>query len=308
MSKGDYNKIERQDLEEDILSIFNKNKDNFSRELYIEKGKYSRAPIKRIYGTWNKMLKELNLPLNCTRNEVTKEEVIIDALNIFKKFNKLTALIYRQNGKYSQPIVDRIFGSFTNLLKELNFEPNHISKYLTNEEILFELKKLYDKHGMLSTEIIDNEFLSCYATLINKFGNLSNIYQLLDVVPIKTNQSYFKTAGLVINLISEILNEIPIKEWTTFSLKNPDTDSYLYFDAYFPKNNLILEYHGIQHFQFVEYFHNDLEEFNRRQKIDSFKEEWCKKSSINFLMIKYNDPVEKTFLERKVNENKCNTR
>lgn len=60
-----------------------------------------------------------------------------------------------------------------------------------------------------------------------------------------------------------------------------------YFDFYIPQYNLILEYHGIQHYEYNKYFHKDFNEFQYRQKKDIEKKETALKNDFNYISIKY---------------------
>lgn len=60
-----------------------------------------------------------------------------------------------------------------------------------------------------------------------------------------------------------------------------------YFDFYIPQYNLVLEYHGIQHYEYNEYFHKDFNEFQYRQKKDVEKKEAALKNGFNYISIKY---------------------
>ena len=58
------------------------------------------------------------------------------------------------------------------------------------------------------------------------------------------------------------------------------------YDFYLPEQNLIIEYHGIQHYKEIKDFFLPLEE---QQKIDSWKEARAKENGINYLIISYLD-------------------
>lgn len=60
-----------------------------------------------------------------------------------------------------------------------------------------------------------------------------------------------------------------------------------YFDFYIPEYNLILEYNGIQHYYFNEYFHKSLEEFEYRKNKDKIKKETALKNNFNYISISY---------------------
>jgi very-short-patch-repair endonuclease len=50
---------------------------------------------------------------------------------------------------------------------------------------------------------------------------------------------------------------------------------HLYLDFYLPRYRIAFEYDGIQHNEYVEYFHKDEEGFRRAQERDARKEEIC---------------------------------
>ncbi len=69
---------------------------------------------------------------------------------------------------------------------------------------------------------------------------------------------------------------------------NPDTNKKLKFDFYIPEKNIIIEFHGQQHFKSVKWFGGD-KEFLKRKNRDLIKENYCNSKNINFHVIKYND-------------------
>lgn len=60
-----------------------------------------------------------------------------------------------------------------------------------------------------------------------------------------------------------------------------------YFDFYIPDFNLVIEFHGRQHYEFVEHFHKTLENFEYRKNKDKLKEEAALNHGINYLSFKY---------------------
>lgn len=63
------------------------------------------------------------------------------------------------------------------------------------------------------------------------------------------------------------------------------------FDFWVPSLNLFIEYNGKQHYESVEYWGGD-EAFQKRQKYDGIKQQYCQENKINLLIIKYNDNIE----------------
>lgn len=86
------------------------------------------------------------------------------------------------------------------------------------------------------------------------------------------------------NFISNWLDEHNINYETQKYFKDWDIGIH-YFDFYLPTLNLIIEYHGQQHYSFNPYFHHTLENFNYRLEKDKTKKENCLKYGINYVSI-----------------------
>lgn len=81
---------------------------------------------------------------------------------------------------------------------------------------------------------------------------------------------------------------------------NPELTNYLYVDGYFPENNLAVEYDGQQHYEFVKFFHENEENFERRKMLDKHKEKILKELNINLIRIRYDDPINIDFIKEKI--------
>lgn len=73
------------------------------------------------------------------------------------------------------------------------------------------------------------------------------------------------------------------------------------YDFYLPDLNMIIEYHGIQHYEFVPFFHKTHEQMLNRRKRDYEKKMFCLKNNILYIEISYQDDI------KKVLNNICNT-
>ncbi len=71
---------------------------------------------------------------------------------------------------------------------------------------------------------------------------------------------------------------------------NPKSGKKLLFDFYIPDKNLIIEFHGLQHFQEIKWFGGKLE-FEKRLFRDSVKENYCDNNKIKLCVIKYNQVI-----------------
>lgn len=88
------------------------------------------------------------------------------------------------------------------------------------------------------------------------------------------------------------LNNINFEQQKTFSTCIfPNTHKLAKFDFYLLDYNLLIEYDGIQHFQYRENdnFWNTKEEFEKRQYRDNYKNQWAKENNIKLKRIPYYD-------------------
>jgi hypothetical protein len=69
-----------------------------------------------------------------------------------------------------------------------------------------------------------------------------------------------------------------------------DFSKYIEFDFFLPKNNLCIEYDGIQHFKPVNFFGGDIR-FNKIKETDKLKDDYCKENKINMLRISYKEDI-----------------
>lgn len=63
---------------------------------------------------------------------------------------------------------------------------------------------------------------------------------------------------------------------------------FLFFDFFLPKDNLVIEFQGEQHYKSVDWFGGE-EAFQTRKKYDGYKKDWCKENNIILLEISYRD-------------------
>lgn len=81
-----------------------------------------------------------------------------------------------------------------------------------------------------------------------------------------------------------------IREYRLDECFNPKTNKKLPFDFYIPKNNLVIEYQGEQHFKEMGgYFESRNGGLEGRQERDNIKKRYCLDNNYNFLEISYID-------------------
>ena len=94
--------------------------------------------------------------------------------------------------------------------------------------------------------------------------------------------------------IKNYFKKYNIKFKEQYIFKNqPKNIEFCRYDFYLPDINLVIEYHGKQHFIFVNFFHNEFLDFLDRVKRDYDKMKFCKNNNINFLEIHYNQDINK---------------
>ena len=59
------------------------------------------------------------------------------------------------------------------------------------------------------------------------------------------------------------------------------------FDFYLPKENILIEFDGEQHYKFIEFFHGTVEKFKERQQADIEKNNYCIEKEIKLFRIPY---------------------
>lgn len=74
----------------------------------------------------------------------------------------------------------------------------------------------------------------------------------------------------------------------------------LRLDIYCPSLKLAIEFHGRQHFYFVEHFHKTLKGFQESQDRDLRKEELCKEQGIALVVFRYNDNLDEDIVFERI--------
>lgn len=92
-----------------------------------------------------------------------------------------------------------------------------------------------------------------------------------------------KESAIATELKKYILNKYTAKDEYKI-LKNPNTSKWLLYDIYIfggedlTINGVYIEIHGGQHYNFVPYFHKNLERFENGKKLDKLKKNFAKKN------------------------------
>lgn len=100
--------------------------------------------------------------------------------------------------------------------------------------------------------------------------------------------------GLCLGTVSEALGGAEwVSEWQSRKFTNPES-SYMYkFDGFFPAHNLIVEYHGYQHFVWPNAFYPTEESYLSLRRRDAHKRELVAGDpKIKYLEVRFDEPFD----------------
>jgi len=139
---------------------------------------------------------------------------------------------------------------------------------------------------------------------IFKFDKAINGYRLKK----RKNGSYTRYTGLMYHS-----NEISLtKVIEKFYGSNEVVTSYhplwaksakgalLEYDIFIPKKRILIEYNGIQHYQFTPIFHKNRAQLVSQQRRDRRKAKMAIKNGLTLIVFKYNEPLFEDYVIRKI--------
>ncbi len=108
---------------------------------------------------------------------------------------------------------------------------------------------------------------------------------------------------VVMNLFREILCSEYVAE-ESFDWLRSKKGRLMKVDAYFPEFNLVIEYDGEQHYMPVQWYGrkkaNAIEAFERQKKRDLMKNQLILNGGLKLIRIKYDEPVTKIHLRKRL--------
>lgn len=254
---------------------------------FYRKYKCSKATVKRISGglLWNQILIDCGLAPNAfTKSIYSKDDIVFDIISVKNKFSYISAELYRKNGKYSQTIIDSVFGSFGNALESCGFKSKMKAKTMTNQDMVDHGILLLSRLGAINGRLITKYSDFSSTTVLARFGSLENYYSLIGYNGNNHNTS--PSAVYVFNKIAEILNEQPVFE-VSFNNCIGVGGKPLRYDAYYKTHNLLVEFNGHQHYIYSKKYHNNLIDFSNHVLNDQLKSEFAIRNGFIFLSIPY---------------------
>lgn len=296
--------ISKEDLINEILDFVKTNNINSlkSNDLYSNTN-ITQNHIKKFWGTFGEMKKELNLESIKEKYNPTKEEIINHMWYLYHiNNNKLTSAIQRNDGKFSAKIINKNFGSFSNMLTEMGLNIN-IPRNISEIDLISDLKSIVNEYGILTERLITYCGKYSYQTYINKLGgSLTEICNKIGIIQDNNiNSCSSNIASYCITIFSKIFNDTNYVLEQTFDwLVNPNTNAKMRLDGYFPNLKIAIEYDGIQHFEYIEKFDKTYDNFLKRQQRDKLKNELCKNNNIKLIRIKYDEPLTIDYLKTKI--------
>ena len=112
-----------------------------------------------------------------------------------------------------------------------------------------------------------------------------------DVRKHENKRKYHKTEGKLLEILKQIFGRVnviaSVHPLWAFSTKKV----LLEYDIGVPSIRLLVEYDGIQHYEYPNFFHKTRKEFNAQVERDKLKRELAFSNGWNLLVVKYNEDV-----------------
>lgn len=117
-----------------------------------------------------------------------------------------------------------------------------------------------------------------------------------------TQVSYHKSEIKLTKILEHFYG--PDQVFTSYHPKWAESEKgVLYeYDILIKPINLLIEYHGIQHFEYPNFFHRNKEQFKQQQKRDKKKIRLAKRNGYKLLIIKHSDPLVDDFILKKIED------
>lgn len=179
---------------------------------------------------------------------------------------------------------------------------NYISSYFLRINKKFINKDIHKK-------LIRYNLVLCYSNKLNKFHrnqmcfepvdkifdiyimSLSMFNNIKDTFKFKEINNKYNNISKGEQICKDILNELyPNYKFTKLRpdwLKNDLTQKNLELDMYNKTLKIAVEFNGKQHYEFIPYFHNDIETFEKQKQRDRLKEEKCNQNNIKLICVPY---------------------
>jgi len=273
-----------------------------TNQIIKENGSISPDTMASKCGSLKKAYQEAGLTLTQgQRKNVSKKEIVIEIYRILDNYGYVSKPLMEKHSSYSPKIVQRIFGSFKDMYKELDIPHSSSGRIPTNKELIIEAKRIYNEQGFLSYDLI-YKFGTISATCFkdrtrrNNSGGINYYRQQVGCKIPSLAWGESPSAKYAIAKFSNHLKESPIKEKTFKWLKNPKTNMSLRIDAFYPNANIAIEYNGPQHYFSDGFYTKNEQELTYKQNLDFLKQQLIKAHGIKLVVIHYKDKVDTHYI------------
>lgn len=292
-----YSAIDPDEIISDAKTVFQKHH-RLSLDVYEKYGKFSKTAIRTAFGSFNGLLRTLGLKSNMTRMD-SKEDIEKDFLDFYNIYHSTSSTLYRKYGKYSQSVITRVFGSWSDFMDSVGLKPQN--RKIGREEMLLSIKKLYDEYGYLSAKLVNENCIFSYQAL-RYYLNMSDISEYLGVENAFLNNKRHSTGSNVLykTLVDQFGEEDIIEEFNSEWLINNQTGNRMYVDFYIKSLNVAVEYDGEQHFKYIPFIHRNYKNFFNQVCRDRLKDKQLAEHGIKIIRFKYDEPLSRSYIVNKI--------
>lgn len=286
-------KLSDEDIKNDFCRVYYE-RGEISTDIYNKYGCYSSSTIKTHFGKFNNLMKECGFKQNVSRLD-TKEEVINDFMEFYGTYHTTSSTMYRRYGSYCESVINRLFGSWSNFLKNINLKP--ICQKIGSDKMIEQIVELYNEYGFLSAKLINDNTDFTYSAI-------SNYYSMKEISEFCGKENVFlkfesSGAKCLYKILKELYHDVEC-EFTADWLINPKTNRKMYVDFYIPSEKIAIEYDGMQHDKYIEFIHKNYKNFYYQVYRDRLKENILTKHGIKVIRIKYEEKISIESIKNKI--------
>lgn len=119
--KPNYNLTDKQIIDDVMRVMGLLNKETLTLREYLNYGEYGAKAICNHFGTWNKLLKEMNIPITREVEHLNKTDIYLIIENLWAKLgHQPTVRDFEKYTHHTRKIIIKRFGSWLNCLKEFS--------------------------------------------------------------------------------------------------------------------------------------------------------------------------------------------
>lgn len=286
-----------------LEAFIKKSKSIHGDKLTYEKCNYIKMDIKvlltcKIHGdflTWPRghLQQNVGCPECSTKNHRMDTKYVIDRFQkiygdlydyskfTYTKSTNKSIIICKKHGEFNKDYTHHYH--LKQGCPKCGFSNSKLSRVLSNEEFIIRAKlihgDLYDYSDTIYFKY--NKKLNIFCNRHGIFSQSPNSHLRGEGCPECKNSKGEKAIELYLRK-----NKIEYKY--QYSFQDCRLKRVLPFDFYLPKNNILVEFDGEQHYRPIKWFGGEIG-FKTTQKSDNIKNKYCTNNNIKLIRIKYND-------------------